>query len=192
MAMRKRLTVAPIFSDLDPKNPIANAANRKKYPWLEKVAEDMRRSAGYGAFKGADAMRGKILDSPTGSSWHKAINRDRGNPPGARFETGTMYNSVSRTYGRIVPSRDARKRGSVTASFGWPADADGIIKDAPSAPKGRMPDGPGWRDDPKYFLMQEYGFDNEGRSVPGMRSQAAGVEAAKKAIQEELKRRGYK
>ena len=194
MAVRKRLTVTPVFHDLDPKNPVANKNNRKKYPWLEKVAEDMRRSAGFAAYKGAQAMREKILDSPTnrpGSKWHEMANARRGNPSGARYETGTMYNSVSRTYGRIVYGQDARRRGSVTAGFGWPADSDGKISEAPASPIGRQPDGPGWRDDPRYFEMQEYGFPHEGHDVPGMESQAAGVEAAKRALTEELKRRGY-
>lgn len=195
MPPRKRLSVNPIFKGIDAKNPIANAANRKRYPWLQVVADDLAAAAGKSARAGFSAMRDKILDSPTlrpGSNWHKMINARRGNPPGARYETGTMFNSVFYNRGRIVEARDRRRRGSVTAGFGWPASEDNVIKDAPTSPLGRQPDGPGWRDDPKYFVMQEYGFPHEGYEVPGMYSQKAGAEAAKIALDQELKRRGYK
>lgn len=198
MPNRRRLTVNPIFAGIDPKNPIANAANRKKYPWLEKIAQDMRIAAGRAAAAGADAMRDKILNSPTGSSWHIAINIERGKRPpninqwGSRYETGTMFNLVSANRGKIVENADRRRRGSVTAGFGWPAMSDGTIKDAPSSPVGRAPDGPGWRTDPKYFLMQEYGFNNMGDQVEGMYSQQAGVEAAKLVLNNELRKMGYK
>lgn len=193
MARRKNLTVKPVFDGIDLKNPIASPANLKKYPWLAKIAEDMRRSAGFAAYHGAKAMREKILDSPIPDSYsHRMVNARRGNPPNARYETGTMYNSVSFNRGSISHPKDQRRRGSVSAGFGWPADENGIIKDAPTSPIGRQPDGAGWRDDPKYFMMQEYGFPHEGRTVPGMFSQRAGVEAAKIALNEELKRRGYK
>ncbi len=192
MARRRNTSVKLIFHDLDLKNPIANAANRKKYPWLQKVANDLAGATTEAAKAGKDAMQWKILTSPTGSSWHKAINDKRGNPTGARYETGTMFNSVDFRKGRIVENKDRRRRGSVQASFGWPAAPDGTVDDAPTSPIGRSPDGPGWREDPKYFLMQEFGFELEGRNVPGMEAQKAGLDAAMIKIQTEMRKRGYK
>jgi hypothetical protein len=198
MASRRKGSVPLIFHDLDLKNPVANAANRKKYPWLQKVAEDLRDATTEAAKAGASAMRDTILNSPTGSDWHVGINIQRGKRPpyinmwGSRYETGTMYNSVDFRKGRITQAKDRRRRGSVNASFGWPATASGQIADAPTSPIGRKPDGPGWRDDPKYFVMQEYGFNNEGTAVPGMNSQKAGLDAAMIKIQQEMRKRGYK
>lgn len=174
---------------------VGNEFNRMVNAKVAKEAEVTRRAAGFAAYKAADAMRDKILNSPTASRWHKAINEQRNNPEGARYETGTMYESVSRTYGKIVANADRRKQSKVVASFGWPANSDGTIKDAPMNPttKGtRNPDGPGWRSDPRYFMMQEYGFDNEGDWVWGMQSQRAGVEAAKIAMDAFFAKRGYK
>jgi len=94
-------------------------------------------------------------------------------------------------------NRDKRKRSTAVASFGWPADSNGMPKDLPRSPmtKGkRSPDNPyqQWHEDPRYHMMQEYGFDNEGEDVPGMFSQNAGAEAAKLALDEIFKKRGYK
>jgi len=189
---RRKGSITLIFHDLDLKNPVANAANRKKYPWLQKVADDLRDATTEAARAGADAMRDKILDSPTGTNWHKGINKERGNPIGARYETGTMWGSVASTRGRIVQNKDRRRRGSVQASFGWPATQSGDIADAPTTPMFRSPDGPGWREDPKYFKMQEFGFDLEGRKVPGMQAQEHGLKVAMIKIQEEVRKRGYK
>jgi hypothetical protein len=174
---------------------VGNELNRLVNVRVAKESEFIRRAVGYAAYKGADAMRDKVLNSPTGTKWHRAINEQRGNPTAARYETGTMFESIARTYGKIIPNQDRRKRSAAVASFGWPVDSSDTIKDAPMSPttKGtRMPDGPGWRSDPKYFMMQEYGFNNEGDMVPGMFSQRAGVEAAKLALNEIFAKRGYK
>lgn len=174
---------------------VGNELNRLVNARVARESEFIRRAVGYAAYKGADAMRDKILNSPTGTKWHNAINEQRGNPAGARYETGTMFESVARTYGKIIANQDRRKRSSAVASFGWPTDSSGMIKDAPRSPmtKGtRMPDGPGWHSDPRYFMMQEYGFNNEGDMVPGMLSQRAGVEAAKLALNQMFAKRGYK
>lgn len=179
---------------------VGNEFNRMINAKVAKEAEVTRRAAGFAAFKAAEAMRDKILNSPTTeggdtSSWHKKANAERGNPENARYETGTMFESVSRTRGKIVPNADRRKQSSVVASFGWPATESGTIKDAPVSPttKGtRNPDGPGWRSDPRYFLMQEYGFDNEGDWVWGMWSQRVGAQAAKIAMDAFFAKRGYK
>lgn len=194
MAGSRKGSVPLIFHDLDLKNPIANASNRKKYSWLQKVAEDLREITTIAAQAGANGMRDKILDSPTNnpSGWHQAINAQRGNTPNARYETGTMFESVQARRGRIVQSKDRRRRGSVQASFGWPATSSGNIADAPMSPMVRQPDGPGWREDPKYFVMQEFGFPHEGREVPGMQSQRHGLKAAMVKLQEETRKRGYK
>jgi hypothetical protein len=192
MADNRKKSVPLIFHDLDLKNPIANAANRRRYPWLQKVANDLVKATDEAAKAGANAMRDKILDSPTNRPWHKAINKERGNTPGARYETGTMYESVKAGKSKIVESKDRRRRGSVQGSFGWPATADGDIADAPMSPIVRNPDGPGWREDPKYFRMQEFGFKLEDHRVPGMNSQVEGLKAAMIKIQSEMRKRGYK
>jgi hypothetical protein len=175
---------------------VGNELNRLVNARVAKESEFIRRAVGYAAYKGAEAMRDKVLNSPTGTRWHEAINKQRGNPTlTARYETGTMFESIARTYAKIVANQDRRKRSSAVASFGWPLDSSGIIKDAPMSPttKGtRMPDGPGWRSDPKYFMMQEYGFNNEGDMVPGMFSQREGVKAAKDALDQMFVKRGYK
>ena len=173
---------------------VGNAFNRAKFAAQAKVAEDARRAVGFAAFKGADAMRDRILASPTGTRWHAAISKQRGYP-GGRFETGTMFGSVGRTRGKIVENADKRKQSSVKASFGWPTDSGGQMKDLPYNPLSagsRMPDGPGWHDDPRYQLMQEYGFDNEGHWTPGMFSQREGAIAAKKALSDYFRKLGYK
>jgi hypothetical protein len=175
---------------------VGNELNRLVNARVKRESEFVRRAVGYAAYKGAQAMRDKVLNSPTGTSWHEAINKQRGNQSlSARYETGTMFESIGRTYGKIIANPDRRKRSNAVASFGWPLDSSGIIKDAPINPtsKGkRMPDGPGWRSDPKYFMMQEYGFNNEGDMVPGMFSQRSGVAAAKLALDEIFAKRGYK
>jgi hypothetical protein len=181
---------------------IPNLRARLINPILAREAESIRREGiGRAARIGANAMRDKILNSPTASKWHKAINEQRNNPTGARFETGTMFGSVTFTFGKILESPDKRKRAVVHSSFGWPAskysdpNSEVILKDAPRSPttKGvRAPDGPGWREDPRYFIMQEYGFDLEGHWVEGMYSMRAGRDAAKKHLDEFFRRKGYK
>jgi len=175
---------------------VGNELNRLVNARVKRESEFVRRAVGYAAYRGAEAMRDKVLNSPTGTSWHEAINKQRGNSSlTARYETGTMFESIGRTYAKIVVNQDRRKRSSAVASFGWPLNSAGIIKDAPTNPtsKGkRMPDGPGWRSDPKYFMMQEYGFNNEGDMVPGMFAMREGVKAAKDALDKLFDKRGYK
>lgn len=158
-----------------------------------EYAEKARRAAGLAAYRGAEAMRNKILDSPTGTSWHKAVSEMRGHP-GGRVDTGTMLGAATRNRGRIEAPRDRRMAARAIAAFGWPANSDGLIKDAPSSPAG--PPGEGsweeWRTDPRYFVMQEYGFDNEGDWVPGMYSQREGVKAAAQVLQEFYRKNGFK
>lgn len=175
---------------------IASAVKRAANAALAKTAEDMRRAVGYAAYHGAQAMRDKVLDSPTGTSWHAHYSALRGKP-GARYETGTMFNSISYTRGKIVESSDRRRRSHVTASFGWPTDSSGQIKDLPMNPQSkgsRMPDNPygEWHSDPRYHMMQEYGFNLEGTQVEGMFSMRAGQKAAEAKFVEFLNRMGYK
>jgi hypothetical protein len=166
----------------------------KNNPGLQKLARQMRLAVSRAGKAGADSMRNTILYSPTGTLWHdrrniwRQANREPiagiNNQIGSRIETGNMYNSVSRKYGKIVPGKDKRYKQDIVGGFGWPADEMGNIKDAPSSPisKSRMPDTPNWRSDPRYFAMQEYGFDN----TPGMNSQETASLAARKKLEEEL------
>lgn len=175
---------------------IASAVKRAANAALAKTAEDMRRAVGLAAYRGANAMRDKILNSPTGTDWHAHYSAMRGRP-GARYETGTMFNSVSKTRGKIVENPDKRRRAYVTASFGWPVDSSGMIKDLPYNPLSKGTDQPSnpydqWHSDPRYQMMQEYGFNNEGTWVKGMFSQRAGRDAAEQGFREYLAKRGYK
>jgi hypothetical protein len=168
----------------------------KKNPAMQKLAREMRLAVSRAGKAGADSMRNTILYSPTGTLWHdrrniwRAANREpiagKSNQIGSRMETGNMYNSVSRKYGKIVPGKDKRYKQDIVGGFGWPADEMGNIKDAPSSPMSasRSPDTPNWRSDPRYFAMQEYGFDN----TPGMNSQETASYAARKKLEEELNR----
>ena len=165
------------------------AANEIKKQEVEK----MRRAVGLAAYRGAQAMRDKILNSPTNSNWHRIVSEQRGHP-GGRYDTGTMYGAVTYNRGRIEFPKDLRRSGKAIAAFGWPSNSSGDIKDAPTAPAG--PPGFGswgeWRQDPRYFVMQEYGFDNEGVDVPGMYSQKAGAIAADAVMDEFFRKNGYK
>jgi hypothetical protein len=168
----------------------------KNNPGLQKLARQMRLAVSRAGKAGADSMRNTILYSPTRSPsvWHdrKNIWRQENREPisgvnnqiGSRIETGNMYNSVSRKYGKIVSGKDKRYKQDIVGGFGWPADEMGNIKDAPSSPmsKSRMPDTPNWRSDPRYFAMQEYGFDG----TRGMKSQETASLAARKKLEEEL------
>ena len=171
---------------------VANAVARRKNAILEEEAQNVRKAVRFASRAAARAMKDRILDSPTGSKWHTAINTMRGNPDGARLETGTMYDAVGSLEPKIVENADRRRQASIIGGFGWPADANGNIKDA--SPRRRSqadPDGD-WRTDPKYFMMQEYGFDLDGDWVPGMFAQQAGVEAFKQKLDEYWQKRGYK
>lgn len=173
----------------------------KKSKFGQKLERELKLAVSRAGLAGAKAMREVILDSPTNNGpWHRRQNIWRaGNRPmingkdgavnndlGSRLETGNMYNSVSYKRGKKVAGPDARFKQGVTGGFGWPADASGNIKDAPSAPmaRSRNPDTPNWRSDPRYFAMQEYGFDK----TPGMFSQEKAAEKAAAKLREELNR----
>lgn len=184
---------------------VPNLRARLVNPILMRESEIIRREGiGRAARIGANAMRDKILNSPTASNWHKRVSEERGHP-GARYETGTMFGSVTYTFGKIIESPDKRKRARVHASFGWPAskyegpDGTTVIKDAPRSPSTKGTNGidkengyGNWREDPRYFVMQEYGFELEGDYVEGMYSMRAGGKAAMEYLDGFLKKRGYK
>lgn len=76
--------------------------------------------AGAGALKtgsdsGADYMRDAIeKGSPTGTKWHKKVNRERGMDNG-RVDTGTMLNAVTSTAVAV-------SNGKISTNFGWVTD----------------------------------------------------------------------
>jgi hypothetical protein len=173
----------------------------KRNPAMLKKAQEIKRAVTRAGMAGAKSMRETILDSPTGSLWHGRRNAFRATRPGigsdavtnrsgSRIETGNMYNSVSFKRGKAIPNRDKRVRQDVGGGFGWPATEAGAIKNAPSSPmsKSREPDMPNWRSDPRYFSMQEYGFDN----TPGMFSQQTASQVAQAKLMEEFKKIGIK
>lgn len=170
----------------------------KGNPAMQKLARELRTAVSRAGLAGAKSMRSTILDSPTGSMWHQRRNIWRSanrpsidgkdgsvnNSMGSRIETGNMYNSVSAKYGKIVPGRDKRFKQDIVGGFGWPADEMGTIKNAPGSPmsRSRESDTPNWRSDPRYFHMQEYGFD----STPGMNSQEKAGQVARAVLKAEL------
>ena len=170
----------------------------KNNPEMQKLARQLRLAVSRAGMAGAKSMRETILDSPTGSLWHQrrniwraanrpAINNKDGsinNSWGSRIETGNMYNSVSAKYGKIVPGKDKRFKQDIVGGFGWPASEMGEIKNAPSSPmsRSRNPDTSNWREDPRYFAMQEYGFGN----TPGMNSQDRAAQVARTVLKAEL------
>lgn len=180
---------------------IANAYNRKIYEHLNKQAHLIRRAMTRAGMAGAEEMKNIILDSPTGTPSHRRRNMDRireraplkngvQNRIGSRIETGNMFNSVHFKRGKIVQNIDRRRRGEIDGGFGWPAYADGRIKDAPSSPlaKSRQPDTKNWRTDPRYFEMQEYG----GPKTPAMNSQSRALQVAKNKLLNELAKLGIR
>jgi len=69
-----------------------------------------------GSDAGAEYMRQYISqDSPTGTPWHKRINNERGNRPGARKQTGAMLNAVGSTKISVNSSQ-------LSSTFGWVKD----------------------------------------------------------------------
>jgi hypothetical protein len=173
----------------------------KRNPAMLKKSKEIKRAVTRAGMAGAKSMRETILDSPTGSIWHGRKNEFRAtrqgigaegvtNRSGSRIETGNMYNSVSFKRGKAIPDSDRRKRQGVTGGFGWPADGSGNIKDAPSSPmpRSREPDMANWRSDPRYFVMQEYGFGG----TPGMFSQQLASEVAQAKLMEEFRKIGIK
>ena len=175
--------MAKVTFSKDLKQLLAAPGQRKRFPHLQKIADDTKVALREAARAGQDAMRGVVLDSPpTGSK----------SDDGKRVDTFTMFDSIGRSRVRETKQRDRRRRGSVSVSFGFPADKDGNIKDAPAVPtRGQASEK--WRSDPNYFVMQEYGdsmFDEA--FYPGMFSQKAGMDAAKTAFDMYMKKKGYK
>jgi hypothetical protein len=176
----------------------------KNNPGMQKLAKELKLAISRAGLAGANSMRETILDSPTGNDgpeplwshtrkniWRAnnrpAINGKGGsvnNRTGSRLETGNMYNSVSYKRGKVVPGPDKRFKQDIVGGFGWPADESGNIKDAPSSPMSRSRDSdtPNWREDPRYFAMQEYGFGK----TPGMNSQERASRAARNVLEAEI------
>jgi hypothetical protein len=175
----------------------------KKNPAMQKLARELRLAISRAGLAGAKSMRETILNSPTGTIWHErkniwraankpaingkdgSVNNDSG--IGARLDSGNMYNSVSRKYGKVIPGKDKRYQQEIVGGFGWPADSSGNIKDAPSSPMSRSrdpdpvsPSMKPWRSDPNYFAIQEY----EGRNP--MNSQEKASAAAQIVLDAEL------
>jgi hypothetical protein len=156
---------------------------RTRYKHLQKLSRDIKGGLTTAVIAGSEAMKDRVVNSPpTGSKVDD----------GRRVDTWTMYDSIDFSKPREPRSKDRRKRSSVSASFGFPANPDGSIKDAPTSPT-RGGGSENWRSDPNYFVMQEYGnsmFDE--LSYPGMRSQQDGLDAAATAFDSYMKKKGYK
>lgn len=156
---------------------------RTRFPHLDKIASDVKLALRDAARAGEEAMKNRVLDSPpTGSKVDD----------GRRVDTWTMYDSISRSKVKEVKPKDRRRRSGVSVSFGFPADVNGQIKDAPAVPtRGQASDR--WRSDPNYFVMQEYGDSMfEELSYPGMFAQNDGAKAAEVAFQAHMRKKGYK
>lgn len=69
------------------------------------------------AFRASEMMRNEFIlrDSPTGTRWHVDVNNQRGNPFGARVESGNMAGAVG------FDSYSMNADGVVGAEFGLPS-----------------------------------------------------------------------
>ena len=108
-------------------------------------------------------------NSPTGTLWHDLVNKDRGNNPGARIETGELMRSVGST-----PAVEL-DRGFYESQFGI-----------------RLPEAGGR----KYFMEQDQGFDlelynGETKWVPGMETFKAVLPVLRKTFRTEMSMRGF-
>jgi len=108
-------------------------------------------------------------NSPTGTLWHDLVNKDRGNNPGARIETGELMRSVGST-----PAVEL-DRGFYESQFGI-----------------RLPEAGGR----KYFMEQDQGFDlelysGETKWVPGMETFKAVLPVLRKEFKMEMVSRGF-
>lgn len=156
---------------------------QKRFPHLEKIESDLRSSIRKALRAGEEAMKDRVLDSPpTGS------RKD----DGARVDTWTMFDSIGRSQVRAEKVQDRRRRRPLKFSFGFPADENGNIADAPTSPTRGGSDNPRWRQDPNYFVMQEYGDDMFDVFYPGMYAQQEGRKAFIDSFENEMKRKGYK
>lgn len=156
---------------------------KKRFPHLEKVERDLRSSLRNGLKAGEEAMKDRVLNSPpTGSRVDD----------GRRVDTWTMYDSIGRSQVRAEKSADRRRRRSAKFSFGFPADENGNIAHAPATPTRGPSENARWRQDPNYFVMQEYGDELFDVFYPGMFAQEEGRRAFIASFESEMKRKGYK
>lgn len=156
---------------------------KKRFPHLEKIEQDLRSSLRIGLRAGEEAMKDRILNSPpTGSRVDD----------GRRVDTWTMYDSIGRSQVRAEKIQDRRRRRAAKFSFGFPADENGNIADAPATPTRGPSENPRWRQDPNYFVMQEYGDELFDVSYPGMFAQEEGRREFISKFESEMKRKGYK
>ena len=107
--------------------------------------------------------------SRTGTLWHDLVNKERGNNPGARIDTGELLRSVGST------SATELDRGFYESQFGI-----------------RLPEAGGR----KYFMEQDQGFDlelynGETKWVPGMETFKAVLPALRKTFRTEMSMRGF-
>lgn len=136
-----------------------------RHPHLKKLRRDVIDAIRESTNVAVDAMRDRVLNAPpTGSPVDD----------GARYDTGTMYESIDRSKTLVKPGLDRRYRQQAVARFGFPANPDGTIADAPAAPARPSKNPSRWREDPNYFAMQEYGDTEFDVFYPGMFSQTAG------------------
>ncbi len=106
--------------------------------YVDKVLDASKDALKQGSDGGAEYMRAYIeKDSPTGTPWHIKRNNNRGTDPGARKETGAMFDAVTST-GVIGNKKLSTKFGWVNAKKNYFAmqDSGGYWKTAYGKPSG--------------------------------------------------------
>lgn len=156
-----------------------------RHPHLKKLRDDVIIAIRESTYVAVDAMRDRVLNSPpTGSRVDD----------GRRVDTWTMFDSIDRSKTLVEKGIDRRYRQTAIARFGFPANPDGTIADAPATPTRGASQNSKWRQDPNYFAMQEYGDSEYDVFYPGMFSQAEGESAFREDFDSRLQkiRRKYK
>lgn len=148
-------------------NQVEALTKRYKDRALDSVQDAIEDAADYSAewIKQNKIHRG----SRTGSLWHDLVNTERGNPEGARMDTGALYSSVGNTRAQYLSD------GEYSAEFGI-----------------RLPRAGGR----KYFMEQDQGFElqlasGKIRDVPGMHTFDAVLPVLRGRIRKEMLRRGF-
>jgi hypothetical protein len=106
-----------------------------------------------------------LRGSPTGTMWHRMVNKERGNEYGARYETGQMAKNVG-----FLPA-DEMQDGYSESEFGLFTGGD------------------------EYFMRQEYGFElqvkNGVRKVPGMYSASRAIKFTRPVFRKKMLASGF-
>jgi len=92
--------------------PNIDEFNTHSQEFMRKAIRASATALKYGSNEGADYMREAIeKGSPTGTKWHKKINKERGMDNG-RVDSGAMLNAIGSTSIAIANEK-------ISSNFGW-------------------------------------------------------------------------